>query len=403
MKIYETRGTITTRDDRSGEIIETISPNPGTPTTFDRSTYDLKMRSYPEDLFNGDDYNNQYGGNYVVFYINVHEKSKFLGTKNATAIAGNAITTSARTTLDGVSDEALKASGTLGLGVAIAKAPFLGTGIDKIAGAVTGTLPASVSGIAKDVLVAGTAGAAGFALLDVGLGEVRNNYKRIKEAIALHVPTDLSTRYAMSWDETDTLGTQTMLNVGEQAFTAIKNIVSAGSKVDAINELNRSGENVKLGASSIIANALRTPGPGDVISKTSGYAGNPKQELIFKRVDFRTFTFTYQFFPRSETEAESIRNILKTFKLHMHPEFKQDTSNFIYIYPSEFDIYYYVKDKENTNLHRHTSCVLTDLSVMYTPSGTFSTFENGMPTQMNVQMTFRELATLTKDMIEDGY
>ena len=85
----------------------------------------------------------------------------------------------------------------------------------------------------------------------------------------------------------------------------------------------------------------------------------------------------------------------------MHPEFK-DNNNFIYIYPSEFDISYYTGGQENLNLHRHPSCVLTEMNVNYTPNGSFTAFENGMPTQINVTLQFKELALLTKDKIKDG-
>ena len=94
--------------------------------------------------------------------------------------------------------------------------------------------------------------------------------------------------------------------------------------------------------------------------------------------------------------------IIKEFKLHMHPEYKESGS-FVFVYPSEFDIFYYHKDKENLNIHRHTSCVLKDMSVNYTPNGNFNTFDNGMPTQINVQLTFVEIAFLTKKQIADGF
>jgi hypothetical protein len=39
--------------------------------------------------------------------------------------------------------------------------------------------------------------------------------------------------------------------------------------------------------------------------------------------------------------------------------------------------------------------------VNYSPNGQFTAFENGMPTQINVTLTFKELATLTKEKIQD--
>ena len=42
------------------------------------------------------------------------------------------------------------------------------------------------------------------------------------------------------------------------------------------------------------------------------------------------------------------------------------------------------------------------VSVNYTPNGQFNTFENGMPTQINITLQFKELALLTKDKVKEG-
>ncbi len=137
------------------------------------------------------------------------------------------------------------------------------------------------------------------------------------------------------------------------------------------------------------------------VSAATGLAFNPRKEQVFKGVDFRTFQIEYQFFPRSSTESRNILNIIKMFKLHMHPEFK-DTNKFLYIYPSEFDITYYSNGTENTSIHKHTSCVLTEMTINYTPNSQFTAFADGTPTQINMQLTFRELAQLDKQMVAGG-
>jgi hypothetical protein len=86
----------------------------------------------------------------------------------------------------------------------------------------------------------------------------------------------------------------------------------------------------------------------------------------------------------------------------MHPEYK-DTNAFLYVYPSEFDIFYYHGSQENLNVHRHTSCVLTEMNVNYTPQGRFNAFDDGTPAQINMVLTFKELAPLTKERIQDGF
>jgi hypothetical protein len=205
------------------------------------------------------------------------------------------------------------------------------------------------------------------------------------------VPNQLQIRYGMQWGEQDT---------GVLAMGA----AAADQGTEVAKALMGKSNNKDVGglAGAIATNLALSKGPfAAANSAATGLAANPKKEQVFSGVDFRTFQVEYNFFPRSATEAENVQRIIKQFKYHMHPEFK-DSNNFLYVYPSEFDIFYYQNGKENLNIHRHTSCVLTEMSINYTPNGAFTTFENGMPTQINVQMSFRELSLLTKDKIEDG-
>ena len=45
--------------------------------------YNVSSSQYPNDLFNN---NNEYGGNYVIFYINIQSDSKFAPTEDGTII-----------------------------------------------------------------------------------------------------------------------------------------------------------------------------------------------------------------------------------------------------------------------------------------------------------------------------
>jgi len=84
------------------------------------------------------------------------------------------------------------------------------------------------------------------------------------------------------------------------------------------------------------------------------------------------------------------------FRYHMLPEYF-DKTNFMYIYPSEFDVKYYSGDKENEHLEKQMTAVLTSCSINYTPDGQFNTFSNGMPTKIRMQLQFKELAVPTKE------
>lgn len=351
----------------------------GEPTAFNVNEYSIAQHQYPEDLYSSSD---RYGKNYVIFYVNVHENS-YLVKENKVQLANpDAVPPRLR----GFTEEVSSRGYERGAAAAVTAATVGAKIAEKAVG--EGLL-------AKAGNVAIGAGAS-LLILDK-IGKVKAENKRIKTAIALHMPTELASRYTTNWDDIDSAFAQaTFFNGGETLSKVLEN----NSLSDAFDS-GIAGMDKLLSAAT--GAALATPGVGTTISKTSGVTGNPKKEQVFKSVDFRTFTFTYMFYPKTADEARNVQNIIKQFKLHMHPEYKVDSDNFLYLYPSEFDIYYYHGSKENEYIHRHTSCVLTDMNVLYTPQGVFNSLKDGMPSQINVNLTFRELALLSKEAIEDGF
>lgn len=353
----------------------------GQATNFDKEQYKFNQYAtsglmYPSDLMAP---NNPYGNNYVIFYINVHEDSMLTKSGGEAAfVSPDKVAPRERGPVSGTRLSELTVTAiAAGTGALASSAADVA---GKVAGAVGVTLQDTVRK-GSNIVLGGLAGAAAVQIV----GGANKQYKRQRKAIALYVPNEMSVKYGMQWEETDLAGT---LAIGMGLENAAK--LQGSALLDS--------------SSGYLAGlAMKTPGPGELLSKTSGTALNPKKEQIFKDVDYRTFNFTYQFFPKSRQEADQVRKIIKEFKLHMHPEFKPDTGQFLYIYPSEFDIFYYNNGKENMNLYRHTSCVLTDMSVIYSPQGQFTSFDDGMPSQINISLTFRELALLTKEQILDGY
>jgi len=351
-----------------------VKPNLGstrgdTITSFSSGSdtkYNVSSHSYPSDLMSA---TGDYGGNYVIFYINVAVDSKLAQSLSEQ---------------DFVNDITPRDRGDLIAQNLTKDKLFAGAAALNVGGAVLGKALGVGGGASATAAGLATVGAGATALMAASATRAQ---RRLKTAIAMHVPNQLSIRYGMQWNEDDT-GALAM------ATTAATELAAAVQNKDA--------KNLSEPAKAIITNLALSKGPNAAgMSAATGLAANPKKEQIFKGVDYRSFTFDYQFFPRSPEEAQNVLNIIYEFKYHMHPEFK-DNNNFIYIYPSEFDIFYYQNGQENMNLHRHTSCVLTELNVNYTPNGAFTTFDNGMPTQINVTMNFKELALLTKDKVKDG-
>ncbi len=346
-------------------------------TTFSDKTYNIKQHSYPKDLMSS-----EYGGNYVIFYINVAVESKLFNDKTVQTVA-DVPTRDRGPTI--AMNEKLYDDPTSGK----SKTAFVGLNAagQVVEGAVAGGLLAGKIGAVGGAALNAAPAAIGIGAAATQAASVTRAQKRLKTAIALHIPNQLNIRYGVSWGEEDTFS-----------------YAAAAAGAEAILKALEGGGAKNLGndAAAIVgAMGLKSDKQGAAASAAFGLASNPKKEQVFKNVDFRTFQFDYQFFPRNKDEAANVMRIIYELKYHMHPEFK-DANEFLYVYPSEFDIAYYQNGKENENLHRHTSCVLTEMNVNYTPNGQFNSFDNGMPTQINITLSFRELSLLTKDKIKDG-
>jgi hypothetical protein len=84
----------------------------------------------------------------------------------------------------------------------------------------------------------------------------------------------------------------------------------------------------------------------------------------------------------------------------MHPELSTD--GLFYVYPSEFEMQYYFKGKENQFVHKISTCVLKNMTVKY-GGQYFTSFENGSPAEITMKLDFQELELLTKERIIKGF
>lgn len=180
----------------------------------------------------------------------------------------------------------------------------------------------------------------------------------------------------------------------------------------------------------VLTPALRTA------TSLFGYALNPVVEVLYVSPLLRAFNFDFIFSPKSAKEADDVWKIIYEFKRHSAPEFLNNSQsgvgslvNYIMIPPSQFEITFLRKGQsksnpnpdadpneringsagtgggfvENTNLPRLSTCVLQDVMVDYTPTGGFVTFDDGMPVQIRMRLSFIETNIITREMVDEGY
>jgi hypothetical protein len=128
----------------------------------------------------------------------------------------------------------------------------------------------------------------------------------------------------------------------------------------------------------------------NVVGRSTGQVLNKNLELLFKGPKLRQFSFNFTFTPRSNTEAETIKKMIRFFKKSMAPEISPER---IFLYtPDIFELQYiHNKGGGHPYLNRFKPCALTNFSANYTPGNSYMTYKDGSMTQYQVTMTFSEL------------
>jgi len=128
------------------------------------------------------------------------------------------------------------------------------------------------------------------------------------------------------------------------------------------------------------------------LAREGGQVFNPNMELLFNGPSLRNFNFTFKMMPRSASEAEEIKQIIRFFKRGMAP--KAGSGNLFLKTPNVFELRYRQGNGEHQFLHRFKQCFLENISVNYTSEGVYSTYDDGTPVSMEMTLAFKELAPI---------
>lgn len=149
--------------------------------------------------------------------------------------------------------------------------------------------------------------------------------------------------------------------------------------------------------------AQKAIGAGMTATRLAQAPINPAVEILYANTPQRQYVFEVLLAPRNEIESRTIKTIVQTLKFHGSPEINPLTYGFTWIPPAEFDITFFTRGQENTNILRINTCVLERLDVDYSPQGVYSTFRNGHPVAVRLSMGFRELEPLHKQRVLQGF
>lgn len=360
--------------------------------------------SYPHDL-TSDGTN----GHYMLFYVNVQNKTKFSykGPGNVD-VGGKTVTTLLKDTAIGPPGQ--------DFGYYSAGQEFISSGATNIPEYAKdlstrrrkGYDESDLISLSRDnkrrkngALVAGNMSGA----IDGATGNAPTT--RITDSIAIYLPANVTDSYTNEYNATETGILGYIASSGGKITEAYRNndfttaaAALLGTGGGVLEEMAKN-----LG-SSVVEMLTQSEGGYEMLNKVFGRSTNPYLEVLYGGPQLRTFTYNFKFAPKNKTERDNVQKIIQMFRFHSAPEMRNDHNMFLGL-PSEFDIHYMYqgadgKASENAYFPKIATCVLQSVNTNFTPNGVM-THEDGSPVITTMDLQFLETEMITKDHINEGF
>ena len=233
---------------------------------------------------------------------------------------------------------------------------------------------------------------------------VKNNMKT-KYNIELPIPQEVNDSNQVTWGDD-------RVNAIQLAGLAIaKDIIEEGP-VDAIQKSQQAIRAMLSGVTlpdigSQTTNAVRAALSGaavgalggnitadSVIARSTGQILNSNLELLFQGVNLRTFPYSITFSPRSPDEALVVKAIIRSLKQSMSPKagnYNGSAQGIFLQSPDLFQLEYLKDGAPHPFLNKFKLAALTGMSVNYTNAGTYTSYEDGTPVNLRMDLTFKEI------------
>ena len=225
----------------------------------------------------------------------------------------------------------------------------------------------------------------------------RDRNRETLGSVMLPIPTGARDTNRVSWSE----GNMNALQI-ELAKSVMAGIAKGGegfveSTKDAAKKV--AGNSTEVGTALATYLAGQASGTQNLMSRATGAILNPNMELLFNAPALRNFTFNFSLSPRDEKEGETVVRIIRFFKQGMSPI--RSKSNLFLKSPHTFRLSYKYRGEGSKGDHpfmnKFKECALQSFNVEYTPTGSYSTYKDGVMSQYKVSMQFAELEPIFND------
>ena len=357
--------------------------------------------SYPRDVTN-----NMQNGHYMLFYVNVQNRSKFQYTnpEGEDIAATKQVKTRVWVEDGGVTSDGT-ASGAFEEKIIDVKGEGIGEKVyyQNRANKSIGNVYGKYKGLEQVSLRSGIRNRQE----RTGIASKANTTTRVSDSVAIYLPPNVQDTTTATYNDMATgmigyaaaVGGDFLKQMGASDYSA-----AAKSLLGGLGGI--ATEAAKKTAAGVIETLTGSEGATQLGNRVFGQADNPYMEVFFESMGIREFTYNFTFAPRNTDERDDVQSIIQLFRFHMAPELQGAQSRFLTL-PSEFDIHYMYQAKDGTNsendyYNKIATCILTNCAVDYTP-GAVKSFADGSSVQITMALTFKETETLTKNKINEGF
>ena len=248
----------------------------------------------------------------------------------------------------------------------------------------------------------------------------RENYPQL----ILYIPDDISDTLSAGWEGK---------SFGSVATAALSSAARKGtlekfksSFTEGVGLIKRSPAEAAAGIVTNLTKSITGDNinASDVFGTISGVIRNPNAEMLFQKMNFRTFTLKWKMAPFNDLEAEEVMAIVKTFRKAMLPQYglkgtkvtgygtdkgnDDVTTNealdaaFVKV-PKVCSVSYMRGGQIHPHLPRYKMCAITDVVVNYTPDGNYAIFDDGMPVAVELTVSFLETKLIFSEDVGSVY
>ncbi len=242
--------------------------------------------------------------------------------------------------------------------------------------------------------------------------------QRTKFYIELPIPQDLTDSNSVTWGEDRVNALELAAlnvaqgamkgNIGEGAVEAAQLAVTALNT--GVNIPTLSGDTQDAVRAALSGAAIGALGSNvsakSVIARSTGQILNNNLELLFQGVNLRSFPYSITFSPRDPNESRMVKDIIRSLKMAMAPkagEMESSAQGIFLKSPDVFQLKYLRDGHDHPFLNSFKLCALTGMTVNYTNAGTYTSYEDGTPVNIRMNLTFKELNPIYhEDYLSDG-